>query len=142
MKLESPIWVPPGVISDDEGCHWNKTQENDSRNNTVRDNHRLVPSHVLESISHAYPDPCQLSLSWHYYICMSDAPLYRIVSKFTPMRLGSKNVSRSLSHVPSPTCSVFEEYVLLPGAASPETVISLDRVYLSLECSNLLTEIY
>lgn len=39
------------------------------------------------------------------------------------MRLGSKKVSRPLSHVPSPTCSVFEEYVLLPGSASPEPVI-------------------
>ena len=32
------------------------------------------------------------------------------------MMFGSKNVSRPASQVPSPTCSVFEEYELLPGA--------------------------
>ena len=47
-------------------------------------------------------------------------PLYRIVSKLTPIKLGSKKVSRPESQVPSPACRVFDEYVLLPAAARPE----------------------
>jgi hypothetical protein len=45
-------------------------------------------------------------------------PLYLIVSKFSPTRFGSKKSFLPLSQVPSPTFRVFEEYVLLPGAAS------------------------
>lgn len=41
-----------------------------------------------------------------------------MVAKFKPTRLGNKKVFFSVSHVPSPTCNVFEEYELLPGGAS------------------------
>lgn len=51
----------------------------------------------------------------------SHPPLYCIVAKFSPIKLGRRNVSRSESHVPSPTCKVFEAYVLLPAAVSPES---------------------
>lgn len=62
----------------------------------------------------------------------SDEPLYRIVSKFTPIRLGSRKVSRCESHVPSPTWSVFDEYVLLPGGVRPGPDILM--VFLQLPC--------
>lgn len=42
-----------------------------------------------------------------------------MVAKFNPIRLGKRKVSRELSQVPSPTCNVSDEYVLLPGAVSP-----------------------
>lgn len=45
-------------------------------------------------------------------------PLYRMVSKFKPWRLGSKKVFRCESQVPSPTNIVGEVYMLLPGGAS------------------------
>lgn len=41
-----------------------------------------------------------------------------MVAKFKPTRFGNKNVFFSVSHVPSPTCNVFEEYELLPGGAN------------------------
>lgn len=65
-------------------------------------------------------------------ICQSDRshklgrknlPLYRIVSKFTPIKLGSRNVSLVKSHVPSPTWSVFDAYELLPGEASVSGIL-------------------
>lgn len=46
------------------------------------------------------------------------SPLYRIVAKLSPTRFGSKKVFLSVSHVPSPTYNVFEEYVLLPAGGS------------------------
>lgn len=45
-------------------------------------------------------------------------PLYLIVSKFNPIRLGRRNVLRDESHVPSPTYIVSDEYVLLPAGDS------------------------
>ena len=45
-------------------------------------------------------------------------PLYRMVSKFSPTKFGSKNVLVELSHVPSPTVMVSELYELLPAGAS------------------------
>lgn len=46
--------------------------------------------------------------------------MYRIVSKLTPIKLGSRKVSRPESQVPSPTCRVLDAYVLLPAAARSE----------------------
>ena len=46
-----------------------------------------------------------------------------MVAKFNPTRLGNRKVFLSESHVPSPTCSVFEEYELLPGGASDEDIL-------------------
>jgi hypothetical protein len=46
------------------------------------------------------------------------SPLYLIVAKFSPTRFGKIKSSLELSHVPSPTCRVFEEYEVLPGGAS------------------------
>jgi hypothetical protein len=46
------------------------------------------------------------------------SPLYLIVSKLRPIRFGRRKVLRSVSHVPSPTYIVLEEYVLLPGGVS------------------------
>ena len=43
-----------------------------------------------------------------------------MVSKLSPIRFGRRKVSRPVSHVPSPTCKVFEAYVLLPGAVRSE----------------------
>ena len=40
-----------------------------------------------------------------------------MVSKLRPTKFGSKKSSLVESQVPSPTCSVFELYVLLPGGA-------------------------
>lgn len=51
-----------------------------------------------------------------------------MVSKLSPIRFGSRNVSRPVSHVPSPTCKVFEAYVLLPGGVRSE----LDDIILRL----------
>lgn len=45
------------------------------------------------------------------------APLYCMVSKFSPTKLGNKNVFLVESHVPSPTFRVLELYVLLPAGA-------------------------
>jgi hypothetical protein len=45
-------------------------------------------------------------------------PLYLIVAKFKPTRFGRRKVFFPVSHVPSPTCNVLEEYELLPGGAS------------------------
>ena len=45
-------------------------------------------------------------------------PLYCIVLKLRPCKLGNRNVFRCESHVPSPTYIVGELYVLLPGGAS------------------------
>lgn len=42
-------------------------------------------------------------------------PLYRIVSKLRPWRLGSRNEFFSKSQVPSPTVKVLDEYELDPG---------------------------
>jgi len=47
-----------------------------------------------------------------------EVPLYLIVAKFKPWRLGSRKVFRCESQVPSPTNIVGEVYVLLPGGAS------------------------
>lgn len=44
-----------------------------------------------------------------------DIPLYRIVSKLRPWRLGSRNEFFSKSQVPSPTVKVLDEYELDPG---------------------------
>lgn len=57
-------------------------------------------------------------ISWWY--CGRPAnlfpiPLYLIVSKFNPIKLGSRKSFRDASHVPSPTYMVFDEYVLLPA---------------------------
>jgi hypothetical protein len=41
--------------------------------------------------------------------------LYRIVSKFNPIRFGNRKLFRVKSHVPSPTCIVLEEYDADPG---------------------------
>ena len=49
---------------------------------------------------------------------LTSSPLYLIVAKFRPTRFGNRKSSLELSHVPSPTCNVFDEYVLLPGGAS------------------------
>lgn len=46
---------------------------------------------------------------------MVDLPLYRIVSKLTPTKFGSRKVFLVKSHVPSPTTIVSEEYELDPG---------------------------
>ena len=40
------------------------------------------------------------------------------MSKLNPTKFGSRKVFRCVSHVPSPTNIVFEEYVLLPAGAS------------------------
>jgi hypothetical protein len=45
-------------------------------------------------------------------------PLYLIVAKFNPTRFGRRKVFFSVSHVPSPTNKVLEEYELLPGGAN------------------------
>jgi hypothetical protein len=45
-------------------------------------------------------------------------PLYLMVAKFSPTRFGRRKVFFPVSHVPSPTCNVLEEYELLPGGAS------------------------
>src|SRR4051812_4128343 len=47
---------------------------------------------------------------FHFHI-----PLYRIVSKLRPWRLGSRNEFFSKSQVPSPTVKVLDEYELDPG---------------------------
>jgi len=44
--------------------------------------------------------------------------LYWVVARLSPTKFGRKNVLREVSHVPSPTDIVFEEYELLPGGAS------------------------
>jgi hypothetical protein len=49
---------------------------------------------------------------------MPFSPLYLIVAKFRPTRFGRRKSSLELSHVPSPTCKVLDEYELLPGGAS------------------------
>lgn len=54
-------------------------------------------------------------------------PLYLIVAKFKPTKFGSKNVSLPASQVPSPTCSVSELYVLLPGGASSDMIEHLQE---------------
>jgi hypothetical protein len=41
-----------------------------------------------------------------------------MVAKFNPTRFGRRKVFFPVSHVPSPTCNVLEEYELLPGGAS------------------------
>lgn len=50
--------------------------------------------------------------------CASDIPLYWVVARLNPTRLGRRNVLRVASHVPSPTVIVFEEYELLPAGES------------------------
>jgi len=45
-------------------------------------------------------------------------PLYRMVSKLSPTRLGSRKVFLDVSQVPSPTVIVSEEYELLPAGVS------------------------
>jgi len=49
---------------------------------------------------------------------LASLPLYLIVAKFNPTKLGSRKLSLPASHVPSPTCIVAELYELLPGGAS------------------------
>ena len=75
----------------------------------------MVLGLLRETVSHA----CQ-ALDFMYMgpMCACVIPLYRIVAKFNPTRLGSRNVFLVESHVPSPTVNVFEEYELLPAGAS------------------------
>ena len=49
-------------------------------------------------------DPIHVGLE-----CACGIPLYRIVAKLNPTRLGSRNVFFVVSHVPSPTVIEFEE---------------------------------
>lgn len=65
------------------------------------------------------------------------SPLYRIVSKFSPIRLGNKKVSRPVSQVPSPTCSVFDEYVLPPAAVKSESDILVAAIEVFCDCKYL-----
>ncbi len=50
--------------------------------------------------------------------CACGIPLYWVVAKLNPTRLGSRNVFFVASHVPSPTLIVPEVYELLPAGAS------------------------
>ncbi len=50
--------------------------------------------------------------------CACGLPLYWVVARLNPTRLGSRNVFFVASHVPSPTFIVFEVYELLPAGAS------------------------
>lgn len=50
--------------------------------------------------------------------CACGIPLYWVVARLSPTRLGSKKVFLDASHVPSPTFIVFEVYELLPAGAS------------------------
>jgi hypothetical protein len=51
--------------------------------------------------------------------CGKELPLYCVVSKLRPTKLGNKKVFFVKSHVPSPTVIVSESYVAVPGADSP-----------------------
>ncbi len=50
--------------------------------------------------------------------CTCGIPLYWVVARLRPTRLGSRNVFFVASHVPSPTDIVPEVYELLPAGAS------------------------
>ena len=50
--------------------------------------------------------------------CTHDLPLYWVVARLNPTRLGRRKSLREASHVPSPTDIVFEVYELLPGGDS------------------------
>ena len=50
--------------------------------------------------------------------CTHDLPLYWVVARLNPTRLGRRKSLREVSHVPSPTDIVFEVYELLPGGDS------------------------
>lgn len=77
----------------------------------------MVSCHVPETIAHPYGS-LEICLIEAWGPDGANQPLYRIVSKFSPIRLGKRNVFRWESHVPSPTCKVLDEYVLLPGGAN------------------------
>jgi hypothetical protein len=64
--------------------------------------------------------------------------LYLIVAKFNPTRFGRRKVFFSVSHVPSPTCKVFEEYELLPGGAScgEGDIIAVDQLRTQAQAKN------
>ena len=50
--------------------------------------------------------------------CTHGLPLYWVVARLNPTRLGRRKSLREESHVPSPTDIVFEVYELLPGGDS------------------------
>lgn len=54
MKLECPEWIPAGVISDKEGRGWDDAQEDDGRNDAMREDDGMVPGHIFKSVSHAW----------------------------------------------------------------------------------------
>jgi hypothetical protein len=69
-------------------------------------------------VKNLFPMPATVVSFLHLKASSSFLPLYLIVAKFNPTKFGRRKVFFSVSHVPSPTCSVFEEYELLPGGAS------------------------
>ena len=80
-------------------------EECDCRNYSMGSNKIVVLGLLGETVSHA----CQMSDSIHVGVeCACGLPLYRIVAKFKPTRLGSRKVFSVASHVPSPTTIVFE----------------------------------
>lgn len=109
VQLKCPVWIPSRVITNYDCGARNNAQENDGCNDAVCDNYGMVSSHILEAISHAYSVSVMFgsdkisSFVISYIVGAQNEPLYRIVSKFTPIRLGSRNVSRPESQVPSPT---------------------------------------
>ena len=72
---------------------------------------------VAETVAHAFHAVDRLAIGTSIK-SITNLPLYRMVSKFSPTRFGSKNVFRCESQVPSPTYMLLDEYELLPGCDS------------------------
>ena len=97
MNLAVEPYCQDSKRDDEEEC--------DCRNYSMGSNNIVVLGLLGETVSHA----CQMSDSIHVGVeSACGLPLYRIVAKFKPTRLGSKKVFSVASHVPSPTTIVFE----------------------------------
>ena len=84
----------------------------------MRHDEAPIAIHVAETIAHA----CGVSWRCPRKLGAGDVPLYCVVARFRPCKLGSKKVFLWESQVPSPTYMVLDEYAPLPGADRPDMV--------------------
>ena len=119
MPRSAHLFVEAGI----HNRRRNDNKECDDCDYAVAPNKGVVFGDICKAIAHS----CLLlsaAVPWsHNWISGRGSegcvPLYRIVSKFSPTRLGSKKSLRFESQVPSPTYNVFEEYVLEPAGDRP-----------------------